>query len=297
MLYNALLYGAIHEVVEIGGEQIILGQKTFDASIVAKGGITTSAENLQLQPVAGYYTIVGTGSPSWGHVSTNNDLFVSGDCEIRGWLDVTNYLNLPSASYGIIFDQAPNQSVINQNPGSSPRTLTLAPSGRALVICEVADRTSAWNSGTLANPHIFVQSSDATQINQWIALTHDQANGVVKSGVGDVKIEASSKLLSVEGIKKKRVVVNSNAYTTVAGDSIIGVPYTTTSAVTITLGSATVKDGVIISIKDEGGNAGTNNITINTEGTETIDGAASKIINTNYGGVNLYSDGTNWFII
>ena len=37
------------------------------------------------------------------------------------------------------------------------------------------------------------------------------------------------------------------------------------------------------------------NITIATEGTETIDGQSTQTINTNYGVLRIYSDGTNWF--
>ena len=41
------------------------------------------------------------------------------------------------------------------------------------------------------------------------------------------------------------------------------------------------------------------NITIATEGSETIDGAATKVISSNYGSVTLYADhlGANWFTI
>ncbi len=53
---------------------------------------------------------------------------------------------------------------------------------------------------------------------------------------------------------------------------------------------------VAIQIKDEGGNAGTNNITINRGGSDTIDGATTTVINTNYGSVTLYGFGTTWFI-
>ena len=53
--------------------------------------------------------------------------------------------------------------------------------------------------------------------------------------------------------------------------------------------------GRIVIIKDVGGSANTNNITIATEGSETIDGSASSTISSNYGVVRLFSDGTNWF--
>ena len=50
-------------------------------------------------------------------------------------------------------------------------------------------------------------------------------------------------------------------------------------------------------VKDAGGGAGTNNITISTDASETIDGAATATISEDYGALELYSDGTNWFSI
>lgn len=82
-------------------------------------------------------------------------------------------------------------------------------------------------------------------------------------------------------------------FTTIS-EVIIGVT-NTDAARTINLASAATEDGKIIIIKDESGAAGTNNITIATEGAETIDGAATKTINSNYGVLRVYSDGTNWF--
>ena len=78
-----------------------------------------------------------------------------------------------------------------------------------------------------------------------------------------------------------------------AHDNVILVN-TSGGPVTITLPTPT--NGRVLKVKDSTGNAGTNNITINPHASETIDGAASKVINFNYGSVNLVSDGTNWFL-
>lgn len=67
------------------------------------------------------------------------------------------------------------------------------------------------------------------------------------------------------------------------------------TAITITLDSSDVASGRMIIVKDESGGATTNNITIDTEGAETIDGGASVTISVNYGVTKLYSDGLNWF--
>lgn len=61
---------------------------------------------------------------------------------------------------------------------------------------------------------------------------------------------------------------------------------------TITLPAA-VTD-TFVRIKDKG-NANTNNITVNTPAAETIDGAASDVINSDYGSIVYVCDGTNWY--
>jgi hypothetical protein len=82
-----------------------------------------------------------------------------------------------------------------------------------------------------------------------------------------------------------------------AGETIIGVTDTSAARV-ITLATADVKAGRVVIVKDESGGAGTNNITIATQGGEAIDGDTTDTalkITVAYGVVRLYSNGTNWF--
>ena len=67
----------------------------------------------------------------------------------------------------------------------------------------------------------------------------------------------------------------------------------------MTIPSAQCTEGRVLIIKDGANGAAMYNITIATEGSETIDGAATKVISSNYGSVTLYADhlGANWFTI
>lgn len=94
------------------------------------------------------------------------------------------------------------------------------------------------------------------------------------------------------GLNLKRRAYAASA--TTQGEAIAAVT-DTSAARTITLATADVALGRHITVKDESGGAGTNNITVATEGAETIDGAASITINADYGVARLYSDGVNWF--
>jgi len=97
----------------------------------------------------------------------------------------------------------------------------------------------------------------------------------------------------LRSVKEAYVNVTAATYTAKAGDRVIGVNRSGT--VTITLPTAEVRKGRTYTVKDESGAAATNSITVATEGSETIDGAATDVISENYGGKTYYSDGSNWF--
>ena len=99
------------------------------------------------------------------------------------------------------------------------------------------------------------------------------------------------------GAVKYRSKANSDSpYSVVASDYIIGVN-TTGGAVEIDLQAASSAGaGRMLIIKDIGGAAGTNNITIDPNGSEKIDGQSTLVIAANSGSVMLFCDGSNYFI-
>jgi hypothetical protein len=87
----------------------------------------------------------------------------------------------------------------------------------------------------------------------------------------------------------------ATTYTALVTDHYIGVT-STASARTINLpAAATCGAGKVFIVKDESGAAGTNNITLDCNASETIDGATTKVISTNYGSTRIMCDGSNWF--
>lgn len=80
--------------------------------------------------------------------------------------------------------------------------------------------------------------------------------------------------------------------TTTSGSGIYAYD-TTGSTVTLTLASQDISDGRTIIVKDKGGGAGNNAITVDTEGSENIDGSSSTSISSNYGSLRIYTDGSN----
>ena len=85
-------------------------------------------------------------------------------------------------------------------------------------------------------------------------------------------------------------VSKSAAYTLLDSDIIVGVD-SSGGIVTVTLASAQTQKGKCYIINDEGGAAATNTITIDTEGSENIDGSATATLTVNNSTLRVYSDG------
>jgi hypothetical protein len=90
------------------------------------------------------------------------------------------------------------------------------------------------------------------------------------------------------------IVNKTGTYTATASDHTI-ICDATSGAFTINLPTAVGITGRVYVIKkiDATGNA----ITVDGATTETIDGALTKLVNTQYLSVTIQSNGTNWYII
>lgn len=96
-------------------------------------------------------------------------------------------------------------------------------------------------------------------------------------------------------IRNVRFITAAGAVTVATTDDIIIIDKTVGAATTVNLVSAPTK-GTTFVIKDGKGDAAVNNITI-TPAAGTIDGAATFVINVNYGSVTVVASGNEWSIL
>jgi hypothetical protein len=114
------------------------------------------------------------------------------------------------------------------------------------------------------------------------------------SGSATVLYETSTPRLTIDaGLVHNRTAV-STVHTASVSEYILGV----TAVPTEILFDATLfTDGQVLVVKDESGAASASDtILLNPSASQTIDGAADASIESPYGSVLLYSNGTNWFI-
>jgi hypothetical protein len=90
---------------------------------------------------------------------------------------------------------------------------------------------------------------------------------------------------------RRAVLSRTSAYTTTASDSTI-LCNASTGAFAVTLLTSVGNTGLIFTIKKVDSSA--NAITVNTTSSQTIDGAATFTLSTQWSFVVLQSDGANW---
>ena len=108
------------------------------------------------------------------------------------------------------------------------------------------------------------------------------------------KLTFNGSTLVLSGGLTHRLTAIATSHTASVSEYILGVTGVPTS---ILADATSFSDGQVLVIKDESGAAnGTNTITLKPSGSQTVDGAASATIESPFGSVLVYSNGTNWFI-
>jgi len=276
-----------------------------DMFLSVDGNIELSLNGTELYPETSDGLALGTGSKmfsdlflaSAGVINFNNSnytithsaglLTTNGALTIVGGLAGVTTLGMAGALSGVTTIVA------------TGRISTTVGAAEALRLSTNADDYTGFTMD--ANGGLTIQSVDAAAAAANIAITADGTFAVTSTGfnlTGAGAVTGVTSLTTSGGRISNVTAVAAATYDLLVTDYILDVTYTSTAAVTsLTLMTAQVVAGRIVIIKDSGGAAATNNITIDTEGAETIDGAATLVMNANYESVTLYCDGTNWFVI
>jgi len=133
------------------------------------------------------------------------------------------------------------------------------------------------------------------EINQRTKETVLRSTHVFLIDADDGSSNFETKGIELGEVKKKSIKsITTTPYTQIENDDIILVDATLGAATVNLLGSAN-RTGKQIIIKKIDVSA--NSVTIDPANAETIDGAATNVLSSQYDSITLVSDGVNWIIV
>lgn len=221
------------------------------------------------------------------------DAIISGNLSTS---DGASIINVPRLS------NATNNAIIT-NIGGDANTITcesnLTFDGETLNI--VGDLTA---SAGLSASFLYGDGRFLTNVTGSGQATGQGPNGSLQFKTsGEGTISGSSNLLFQNNVLKLGGALKlgrasvSSSYTASTTDFFVGAN-STQAAFQITLADAAeLSDGQMLVIKDEGGAASSNNITVAASGAQTIDGQNQVVLESPYASIQLYCNGSNKYFI
>jgi hypothetical protein len=181
--------------------------------------------------------------------------------------------------------QATNTVLVNATSGSA------TPTAQTISGCSTAGSALIWttNTGFGCNTSITAAAVPAGGLTGSTLASGVTGSSLTAIGTGSAAISVTGALTV-----STRVVSASTDTASATSDYFLCVTYTSTGAVTETLPSSPPA-GLTLLIKDCGGAAATNNITI-TPSSGNIDGTSTYVMRTNYGSVAVTFVNSQWSI-
>ena len=221
----------------------------------------------------------------------------------NGSSDIT--VHTAGTGIGITGTQINNSGVlsINGNTGVLTGIVTTGDTGtvtNTMLAGSIAN-TKLLNSSITVTAGTGMSGGGSVALGGTVTLTNAGVTSI--AGSSNIAVTGSTGSVTISAVNGFQSVVtgnNASAYTILATDQYVGSIHSTTgaTAITLPLGSG-VTVGRQYVIKDEGGNAGNGGrrITITANGSDLIDGAATRTITSNYGALTIIWTGTKWSVI
>ncbi len=216
----------------------------------------------------------------------------------------------PNASDDLEFYLGGEDRVVFSEVGDVHADGSLFVKAKADALADIASYGQIWVNTATPNELYFTDDAGTDfQLGAGATALSGTTNNTICTVTGANAIQGEANLLfdgnalTVTGGQiVKRVILDTSSttsYNVLATDYYIGVGSAggTAQALTINLQAVSGLEGRVIIIKDESGECGTYNITIDGDGSETIDGQTTQVMNSNFASVTLVCNGASWSIV
>lgn len=196
---------------------ITSGGISFTGNLDMGGYDITNADQIIGNSAA--VTIGDAGSTS-NSLAADDDLFVSGKLEVDGftYFDDVVFMDNSFKFYDgrVAYFGDSNDVRMSYNTTQTPDALFLGLSAdsRNLIISEAADSGIDFSHAQQTNPSIWLHSADATDLNDYILLQHDQSKAVMTTATGNIQLNAPDGLTVLDSDVQAMSITNDGTVST-----------------------------------------------------------------------------------
>jgi len=169
----------------------------------------------------GDYNRIGVGTTTIHGLNSEKDLLITGELEVAQKTRFRDSMTFLSPGYIGFVDTALGSSRAYLKYEPTLTDFRLAMQDEAGNQFLIVNGDTSWgrnfDHGTQANPTLFIHSAinPDTDNTQWISLTHDQTDGVIKTGTGDLELCEKTKMTRTGGFAIK--LTNKTGANSIAG--------------------------------------------------------------------------------
>jgi hypothetical protein len=183
------------------------------------------------------------------------------------------------------------------SPGAMVDAVSTSATAKAIIAKGAASQTAhlqEWQNSS-GTPLSVVDASGRLGIGNSAPTVPLQVNGIASASSLGLGTTTPKTTLAVNGSVSAKVAIKTAAYTMTASDFAVLVN-ATSAALTITLPPAS-NTGMVVLVKKIDGNT-SHAVTVSRSGTDTIEGATTKLLTSQYQSVTLIAGGNGvWYVL
>jgi hypothetical protein len=253
---------------------------------------TTTDNGVDRLQVSGSMSVSARATAQNLSVTTNAT--VGGDATISGNTRINGLVGINTAPSGYALSFAATGSNIINLTTQATNNINIFAHSSSQQFGQIGNASGALSGGSNndmavgavgASNNLILYSNSAERVRVTSA-GRVLANTTTDNGVDQLQVNGS---ISGNGFEQA-YLARTTTYTATTSDYFIDC---TSGTFTVNLFTAVGNTGRILIIK----NSGTGTITVDPNGTQTIDGATTQTLSTQWSRVHIISDGANWKII
>jgi hypothetical protein len=301
------LTGTANQIVVVNGAGTITlstpqSINTTSSPTFANLTLTTPTVNGMLY-IGAAGVVTSTAQPTNGQLLIGSSSAVPVLATLTGTLhqvNVTNGAGTITLSTPQAIDTTSSVVFANVTVSALTTNSFISPTTAGLLASTAAATNGQLHIGSTGNSPVASTLSSSTGIsitNGAGSITINNTGVTSLAGGTNISVSAGAGAVTISAVGQYGTKsVTASSYAVLTTDTYIGINFA--GGVSIALPSgASVVQGKFLVLKDESGAAGINNITVNANGGDTIDGQSSFTLALNYGSITLLWNTNHWSII